>query len=83
MVIKSDLLSFAGLNVFDSDAGRIDSAQLSRVQPPAIWTLGGHGAHDHQPIGAAQNQAMPLYGILIPGLTAKQRWQAEETGGVR
>lgn len=82
MAINSGSFSFAGLNVFDSDASRINSAQPPGVQPPAVRPLGGHGTHDHQPIGAAQNQAMPLFRILVSGHVAEQRWQAEKTGGI-
>lgn len=44
---KNGPFSFTGLNVFDSDAGRTDSAQPPGVQPPAVRPLGGHGTHDH------------------------------------
>lgn len=83
MVIKNELFSFTGLNVFDSDAGRTDSAQPPGVQPPAVRPLDGHGTYDLWSIGSAQNQTVPLYRILTPGLVAEQRWQTEETGGVR
>lgn len=82
IAIKSGPFSFAGLNVFDSDAGRINSAQPPGVQPPAVWPLGGHGTHDHQSIGAAQNQAVSLFRILVSGHVTEQRWQAEKTGGI-
>jgi len=53
MAIKSEKpLFFADLNVFDSDACRIDFTQPPGIQFPSVRSLGGHGAHDHQPIGA-------------------------------
>lgn len=67
------LCVFAGLNVFDSDAGRTDpGAQSSGVQLLSVQPPRGNSAHDNQQIRVTQNQTVSLLGILAPGLTAEQ-----------